>query len=102
MSEAANVTVKCFGILHSLRRNAGQPSVFTVEVPAEGLGADALAESLGLPLEQIEGVFCEHRVQGLNLLVCPGATIAYVPRGTPGPHRFALGLYHAGKDDRSP
>ena len=97
MGKEGVVTVKMFGTLHSLRRSRGLPSEAKVSVPPEGLKAHAIAEMLDLPLDTIEGVFLDHKIQGLNLLVAPGASISFVPKGTPGPHRFTLGIYHAGK-----
>jgi len=93
------VEVRMFGFLHSLRREAGLPSVVTVDVPAEGLSARSLAESLDLPLEMIEGVFVNRTVYGIGHHVDPGDRVAFVPYGTPGPHRVYLGLYKAGHED---
>ena len=100
---AQSVTVRFFGRMHTLRAERGLPSVSEVAMPAEGLTAAALAAQLELPEDEIEGVFCNHRVYGLDHVLLPGDAVAFVPRGTPGPHRFTLGLYHAGKtgSDRS-
>ena len=100
---AQSVTVRFFGRMHNLRADRGLPSVTQVPVPDEGLTAAALAAQLELPADEIEGVFCNHRVYGLDHVLLPGDAVAFVPRGTPGPHRFTLGLYHAGKagHDRS-
>lgn len=97
MSEEANVQVKLFGLLHSLRSREGKPTVVSVAVPDEGVPAGQIAEDLGLPLEKIEGVFCGHIVRTLDYVIQPGDSIAFVPSGTPGPHRFTLGLYRAGR-----
>jgi hypothetical protein len=97
MGADPTVAVRLYGALHTLQKKRGESTEVVVEVPVEGIRADALAERLDLPLQLIEGVFSEHRVHGLDLVVRPGDSIAYVPRGTPGPHRFTLGLYHAGK-----
>ena len=37
-------------------------------------------------------------VYGIGHHVDPGDRVAFVPYGTPGPHRVYLGLYKAGKD----
>ena len=97
MSGANPVTVKLFGCLHTLRKAKGLPTTVTVEVPAEGREALEVAEDLALPLDRIEAVICNHKTHDLNYVIHPGDTIAFVPRGTPGPHRFTLGIYHAGK-----
>jgi len=97
MSGERPVTVKLFGCLHTLRKAAGLPTSLEVVVPAEGVAAVQVAEDLGLPLDRIEGVMCNHKTYDLGHRIHPGDTVAFVPRGTPGPHRFTLGLYHAGK-----
>lgn len=89
--------VRMFGLLDAYRRERGLPSTATVDIPEEGLTARELAERLELPLDRIEGVFCNHVVYKLGHLIHPGDEVAFVPYGTPGPHRFFLGLYEAGK-----
>jgi hypothetical protein len=91
------VYVKMFGVLHTFRKDQGLPSEAEVEVPDSGITAKLLAENMGLPLDMIEGVFLDHRIHPLSIIVNPGDSIAYAPRGIPGPHRFTLGIYHAGK-----
>jgi hypothetical protein len=93
------VTVRVFGSLHTHRKSSGLDTTVTVDVPAEGISGRALAESLDLPLDQIEGVFCNGHVYGLSRVIMPGDRVGFVPHGTPGPHRFMLGLYQAGKED---
>ena len=91
------VRVRMFGSLHTFRKERGELVDTQVELPDEGMSARELAQSLGLPLDKIEGVFRDHKVHGLELHVVDGDSVAFVSRGVPGPHRFALGLYHAGK-----
>jgi hypothetical protein len=86
-----------FGQLHALRREGGLPTTVVVRVPAAGISAADLASELGLPLDVIEGVFCNHTVYGLERVILPGDRVGFVPYGTPGPHRVYLGLYRAGK-----
>jgi hypothetical protein len=93
------VTVRFFGALHALRSKAGLPTTTVVDVPAEGVRARELALGLGLPVDAIEGVFCNGDVFGLSRILRPGDRVAFVPYGTPGPHRFFLGLYKAGQED---
>ena len=50
--------------------------------------------------DMIEGVFVNHTVYDLGHYVMPSDEVAFVPYGTPGPHRFYLGLYKAGKQSR--
>jgi hypothetical protein len=94
--EAGEVTVRIFGNLRLAREAAGLPCTLTTPVPAEGVSAREIAEFLGLPVDEIEGVFVNHVVYGLGVDVRPGDRIAFVPFGTPGPHRVFLGLYDAG------
>jgi len=94
-------TVRMFGCLHTLRREKGLPTTADVPVPDEGVTGTELAHLLDLPLEMIEGVFCNRSVYPMRHVIHPGDRVAFVPKGTPGPHRFLLGLYAAGKDDSS-
>lgn len=98
MAERADVAVRMFGLLRAARRTAGLPYAATVTVPPEGISAASIADDLELPRELIEGVFCNHTVYGLDHIVMPGDEIAFVPYGTPGPHRIYLGLRDAGND----
>jgi len=99
MSEQATVSVRMFGSLHTLRVQQGLAPRAEIVVPAEGLTARELAGQLDLPLDKVEAVICNHRVQALDHRVLPGDRIAFLPRGTPGPYRFMLGIYAAGKKD---
>ena len=97
MSEKNAATVRMFGMLQTERRERGEPTTLEIDVPEEGISASDLACSLGLSPEKIEGVFCNATVYPLTRLVRPGDRIAFVPYGTPGPHRVSLGLYKAGQ-----
>ncbi|MBI5231800.1 MAG: MoaD/ThiS family protein [Coriobacteriales bacterium] len=99
MTSNGAVEVRMFGVLHTLRCQRGQSPRARVDVPAEGRAARDIAMELGLPLDQIEGVLCNHDAFGLGHVVRPGDRLAFVPYGTPGPHRFFLGLYAAGKEN---
>jgi hypothetical protein len=96
------VNVRLLGSLHTLRRAQGLPSVVEVPVPAEGMAAAELARELELPLEKIEAVFCNHRVFALGHVIRPGEAVAFVPPGTPGPHRYTLGIRDAGLQSKNP
>ena len=80
-----------------MRTERGLPYTLAVEVPEGGIAARDLAVALGLPPEKIEGVFVNHVMLGIGVHVSPGDRVAFVPYGTPGPHRVFLGLYAAGK-----
>ena len=102
-TKSGTVSVRMFGLLREVRREQGQPPTAEMELPVEGMDAATLARELGLPVERIEGVFCNHTIHPLTQMVYPGDEVAFVPHGTPGPHRFYLGLYRAGQgeDDAS-
>jgi hypothetical protein len=93
----APVTVRMFGILRHQREVAGEPTTVSVVVPADGVSACELAKRLGLAPEDIEGAFVNHVLLPITCEVKPGDRVGLVPYGTPGPHRFYLGLYDAGK-----
>lgn len=97
MSAQGNTTVRLFGKLHTFRRQQGLPAVAEIFLPEEGKSALDVARDLGLPLNYIEGVFCNHVVYGLDHILRPGDTLAFIPIGVPGPHRFMLGIHSAGK-----
>jgi hypothetical protein len=99
MAASESVTVRMFGRLYSARKEAGLPTTLELDVPAHGTSARELALELDLDLEVIEGVFVNRHVYDLGHAVMPGDRVAFVPRGTPGPHRFYLGLYRAGRDE---
>jgi hypothetical protein len=95
----SSVVVRMFGALHTHRKAAGLDTTVTIDLPAGGMTGRALAQCLKLPLDEIEGVFCNGHVYGLSRVILPGDRVGFVPHGTPGPHRFMLGLYQAGKED---
>lgn len=100
MSDSGSATVRVFGVLTAIQRERGLPCETLEVIPTEGLSAGELAERMGLPVERIEGVFCNHTIYGLTHIVMPGDEVAFVPHGTPGPHRYMLGLYKAGHEER--
>jgi len=95
------VTVRVFGSLRPSRTERGLPCEFRAEVPGDGVVARELAETLELPMDRVEGVFVNHTVHGLGIVIHPGDRIAFVANDTPGPHRVFLGLYDAGKDENA-
>lgn len=97
MSESTTAAVRMFGCLHDICAERGEPTTVEFDVPEEGMPAADIATALGLPHDQIEGIFCNATVYPLSHIVHRGDRIAFVPYGTPGPHRVNLGLYAAGK-----
>jgi molybdopterin converting factor small subunit len=92
-------SVRVFGSLRPALEKRGRPYEFTTEVPVDGIVARELAEALELDVERVEGVFVNHLVHGLGIRIMPGDEIGFVPNDIPGPHRYYLGLYAAGKDE---
>ncbi len=88
--------IRMFGSLYGYRKKQGLPVPAEVQIPSEGKSALAIAQELALPIDQIEAVFCNNRIQSLDHLIMPDDRVAFVPHGTPGPHRFTLGIKQAG------
>lgn len=91
------VRVRMFGLLRKVREESDLPQSAEIEVPAEGITGHELARQLEIPPHMVEGIFINHVVHGLDERVRPGDRVAFVPFGTPGPHRVYLGLYDAGR-----
>jgi len=85
------VKVRMFAFLHSLRAERGLPPSVEVIVPEQGVSARALAGSLGLPEESVEGAFHNHVLVTLDAVVRPGDRIAFLPYGTPATHPAFFG-----------
>ena len=99
-SSGGAVTVRIFASLRLEREQRGLPVTFEVGVPKNGISGRDLAVGAGLTPAKIEGVFVNHVVRGLAWVIRPGDRVAFVPYDTPGPHRYYLGLYDAGKSGR--
>ena len=85
-----------FGILFTCRRKQGLPASVELQLPSGGKSALAIAKELKLPIDKIEAVFCNNTIYGLDHRIMPGDRVAFVPHGTPGPHRYTLGIKQAG------
>lgn len=92
-----DVTMRIFGSLRPECDALGLAHEFRITVPEQGISGLALAAALGLPAEKIEGIFINRVVRPISETVMPGDRVAFVPYDTPGPHRFFLGIYEAGK-----
>jgi hypothetical protein len=89
----ACATVRMFGFLHSIRRDAGLPTRVDVVIPDAGRSARDLAADLGLPLELVEGIFLNHVPAGIDSVVRPGDRVGFVPYGTPASHPAFFGRF---------
>ncbi|GAB4256843.1 MAG: hypothetical protein Kow0092_03200 [Deferrisomatales bacterium] len=96
MAEPAPAHVRLLGCLHTWMKDRGRPDEVAVPVAPEGEPALEVARRLELPLDRIEAVFVNRICHDLAHPVRPGDRVAFVPQGTPGPHRFTLGIHHAG------
>jgi hypothetical protein len=93
MQQTSSVTVRAIAFLDAFCKEHGMPSTRSVEVPTAGITASDLAESIGLPVERIEGVFHNYSASGLGALVMPGDRVAFVPHGTPASHPAFFGPF---------
>jgi hypothetical protein len=85
-----------FGLLHTYRKKQGLSTSVELQIPPEGRSAHSIAQELELPIEKIEAVFCNNTIYCLDHRIMPGDKVAFVPHGTPGPHRYCLGIKQAG------
>ena len=93
MQAAASVTVRSIAFLDTFCKEHGIPSTQSVMVADEGVTARALAESIGLPTDRIEGIFHNYSKSGLDVVVMPGDRVAFVPYGTPASHPAFFGAF---------
>jgi hypothetical protein len=70
----------------------GASNCLKIAVPPEGKSSEKIAQELDIPLEKIEAVFRNGRVQNIQAPVFPGDRVAFIPYGTPGPYRVLLGI----------
>jgi hypothetical protein len=90
------IYIRMLGFLYTFRRKLGLPPSFELQLPSEGKPALAIAQELELPIHKIEAVFCNNTIYSLDHRIMPGDRVAFVPHGTPGPHRYTLGIKQAG------
>jgi len=93
MQGTSSVTVRAIAFLDAFCKEHGLPSTLSVDVPIDGITALDLAESIGLPLSLVEGVFHNYSASGLGALVMPGDRVAFVPPGTPASHPAFFGPF---------
>jgi hypothetical protein len=91
MHTTTEVTVRAIAFLDAYCKERGIPTTQSVEVPQAGVTAHALAESIGLPVDRIEGIFHNCSASGLDAVVKPGDRVAFVPYGTPASHSAFFG-----------
>ena len=88
--------IRMLGILYTYRRKQGLSTSVELQLPSSGKSALEIAQELELPIDKIEAVFCNNTIYSLDHRIMPGDRVAFVPHGTPGPHRYTLGIKQAG------
>lgn len=63
----------------------------------EGTTAGGLVTRLGLEPEEVEAIFLNGKVVPKDTVLHDNDRVAFVPPGTPGPHRALLGLVDLGE-----
>lgn len=91
MSDQMTTTVRMLALLHGYCREHGLPTTRSIDVPTDGIRALDLASSIGLPVEDIEGLFLNGRLVGLGATVHAGDRVAFLPYGTPASHPAFFG-----------
>jgi molybdopterin converting factor small subunit len=90
------IHIRMLGILYTYRRKQGLSTSVELQLPSSGKSALEIAQELELPIDKIEAVFCNNTIYSLDHRIMPGDRVAFVPHGTPGPHRYTLGIKQAG------
>ena len=91
--KANKVEIRFFAQLKKYADQKSWPSPYFSELDKE-CSAIQLAEVLGLPLEQVEGVFVNGRGSPLDKgWVKPGDRVGFIPYGIPGPYRVHFGYF---------
>ena len=86
------VEVRCFGSLKKYADEKGWEFPYRYQLEDE-CSASELAVSLGVPAEEIEGVFIDGMALPMAAArVKPGARVGFIPYGIPGPYRIMLGF----------
>ena len=98
--EISKNTIEVRGFLHLdavLRKRQGKmPLIIDL---SESTTGRKLAESLDIPIDEIEVIFINGFVEELDHVIHPGDRVAFLPPGCPGPYRIALGFYGKNQDN---
>lgn len=101
MDENSNtIEIRGFLQLNSyLKKKYGSmPLILEIDHPITGF---ELAQKLGISIEEVEVIFVNGFVQGLDYVIHPGDRMAFLPPGCPGPYRIALGFYGKNQDNEA-
>lgn len=102
MERKEHATILMFGSLYSFRQQKGLSPMLELPLPPEGKRAMDIARELGLPLDSLGAVYCNHLPASLQQLIRQGDRIAFVPRSVPGPHNGPLGFPTLESDEVQP
>ena len=69
MERKEHVTILMFGSLYRFRQDRGLAPTLELPLPPEGRRALDIAGDLGLPLDSIGAIYCNHRPAGLQQLL---------------------------------
>ncbi|SFM91158.1 MoaD/ThiS family protein [Thermodesulforhabdus norvegica] len=87
-----SIVFNAFGFLQDECRKRNIPyQEARIEVP-DGETVSGLLARLGIPEDIVEGVFINGRIMPFSTVLKDNDRVALVPPGTPGPHRFLLGI----------
>lgn len=98
--EIAKNTIEVRGFLHldqNLRKIQGKMPL--IMAMTEATTGRKLAETLEIPIDEIEVIFINGFVEELDHIIHPGDRVAFLPPGCPGPYRIALGFYGKNQDN---
>lgn len=78
--------------------NSNPPFFLTIDKPISGY---ELAKQLEIPIDEIEVIFVNGFVEGLDYMIENGDRMAFLPPGCPGPYRIALGFYGKNQENEA-
>ncbi len=87
------VTINLFGKLQEEYLNRGLSPTGIIHTIRPGDTIIDLLKQLNIDENEVEGVFLNGRIAPLTSKLKGGDRIGLIPYGTPGPHRFLMGIY---------
>lgn len=98
MQENGRIEIRGFLKLDSFIKKKFGTMPYFLEMENSISGGD-LAKLLGIEREDIEVIFVNGFVEGLDFMIKKGDRVAFLPPGCPGPYRIALGFYGKNQDN---
>ncbi len=90
------ITFNAFSFLQKRLSELGFPHSDEAFAIRNGETVLDLLLRLGLGEDEVEGAFVNGRIHPLETSLKDGDRVALIPPGTPGPHRFLLGIRKSG------